>query len=272
MRRRWRGSTGTRSLTGSPSRKRMSSATSSCSEESPSSSSSSALAAGGTASPRRGRSLRDLALANPYWEYARKKIACEDAPTCHRDEDFRRRSSGPPTLRHRHPGAHRSWTEVHDRRSAQDRKEDHHSRRGHFALDDDARRRLREGAAGCSARVGGRRGLPHHLRRGPHLEPDLRRPPPTRRATWRRRLHPDRGYRGERAVAGGTLKGTRPSTRCSTTARSRGSSRSSQRPSLSVRDPRGRSRGSKPTRAPSRPSRRPPKMDRIIRSYDEKQA
>ena len=171
-------------------------------------------------------------LHNPFWEYARDKIACERRlMRAHRDEGFPATIVRPSmtydtnlpialggwgtyTLADRllkglpiivHGDGSSLWVVTH--------------------ADDLAR-----GLAGPAGQRAGRgRGVPHHVRRGAHLEPDLPAASP-RRWAWRRRSCTSLpiSSRAWRRRWPGVCWATRRGASCSTTARSRSSCLASQ--------------------------------------------
>jgi len=124
---------------------------------------------------------------------ARRSRAKNGSNAAHRDEGF------PATIvRPSHtydtviPVPIGGWNRVHDRRSAQDRKEDHHSRPGTSLWTMTHAKTSRRGSSGCS-------GSSRRSARSSTSPPtkvltwnQIYGASPTRRATWRTPPHPDR--------------------------------------------------------------------------------
>ena len=128
-------------------------------------------------------------LRNPFWQYSRDKIACEDLLTAaYRDAGSRRRSCGPRTrTTARSCPFDGGWTVLGPDAAGQG---DRRARRRHVAVDAHPPQRLRPRLrAAARASADGRRRVPHHLRRRPHLEPDRRGARRRRRRTRPRIVH-----------------------------------------------------------------------------------
>ncbi len=134
-------------------------------------------------------------LRNPYWAYSRDKIACEDLLVrAYRDDGLPMTIVRPShTYDHTLPPFHGGWTVVERMRRGQEVVV-HGDGTSLWTIthhEDFARAFV--GLLGRHDRA--RRGVPHHLRRGPHLEPHLRRPGRGRRGRAAAGARPVRGHR-----------------------------------------------------------------------------
>ncbi len=144
----------------------------------------------------------DAPLANPFWEYARRKIACEErvvrahqrpgAPDHDRAALLHLRPDLDP-LGLRRPG-------LHDRGPDAPRPPGPLPRRRHGTLGHDAQQRFRGGPRRAArVRGGSRRGVPRHDRRAPQLGRDLRGDRAGGRRGGEARARAERAHRRARA-------------------------------------------------------------------------
>ena len=208
--------------------------TSSCSAAGPGSTSSSARPRPTRSRPPGCRSLESTPLRNPFWQYSRDKIACEDLlVAAYREDGFPATIVRPSHTYDRTLAAARRRVDG-DRPDAP-RRAGRRARRRHVAVDADPPHRLRAGvrrAAGQPARD--RRGF--HITSDEALHLGRDHPAPGRRRR-RRAAHRARALgrdrRGRPGAGARACSATRPTRWSSTTRRSR-------RPSRAAR-PRSRS-------------------------------
>ena len=239
----------------SRSRPSTSGPTSTCSAGGPGSTSSSAPRRPTRRRPARLPVTESTPLRNPFWQYSRDKIACEDLLVARlpRRGLPGRRSCGPShTYDQTLVPFDGGWTDVARMRAGKPVVV-HGDGTSLWTLTHhvDFAPRLR---AAARAPPDARRGVPHHLRRRAHLEPDRRMPRPRPPASSRELVHVAvrRDRRGRPGVGRrparrqGALDGLRQheAARCR--------ARTTARPSRSSRAPARSSPGTTPTRRASR--------------------
>ena len=200
-------------------------------------------------------------LRNPFWQYSRDKIACEDLlVAAYRDE--RLPGDDRAAVAHLRPDARPVRRRLDRRRPDAARQAGRRPRRRHVAVDADPPRGLRARLRPAARPpADDRRGVPHHLRRRADLEPDRRRPWPPRPASRPRIVHvpsdaiaaADAGVGRRAARRQGALDGVRQHQDAQRSCRATGRrSRSSRAPGRSWPGTTPTRRGSGSTRGSTR--------------------
>ena len=148
-------------------------------------------------------------LRNPFWEYSRNKIACEDLlVSLYRDEGYPVTVVRPShTYDRTSVPFHGGWTVV-DRMRRGEKIVVHGDGTSLWTLTHSRLRLGLRAAAGSPADPG--RGLPHHLRRRAHVGPDRTDARCRRGCGARHRPRAFRCHRRGRCPMGAGLLGTRP--------------------------------------------------------------